>query len=267
MLPAVLYFLKVDVQGSNLGPNENIKGTAVNINFSLPWDILNNAFGYADDMVGKNTQKVFDSIGKVENENINSAGINSVKLDSIFTAIYIEPSADSNIHLAYPSSAEFEISHSVSGGAMTVAAEAGRPGNDDILKVYLPAGQIKSLEIIGGASFVHFNGQKGFLSSVNINAELATVLFENIYANTNVKIGTGTIRMKNDSVQSNISLATTSGVIDITLNELPGDVSLYTKGTIVRNTFPGIRGSISPNEKYSLRLENKVGGINIRKAG
>jgi hypothetical protein len=79
-------------------------------------------------------------------------------------------------------------------------------------------------------------------------------------------MGTGTIRMTNDTIKSNIHLITKTGVIDVGIGELPDNVSLYTNGNSVSNTLLEGRDGVSSIEQYSVTLENSVGGINIHKA-
>jgi hypothetical protein len=258
------HYLNMSDQVLQVSAKETSEEEAMNIHF--PWHTINAAFDFSDQMVQNNSDRIFEDETNIEKENINSGDIHSIKLDSILAAITIEPSPDADIHLAYPKNAKFNIKHTVSEDVLTVTADVDMPGNDDVLKVSIPTKTVNGLEIVGGASSVHFIGQEGFLETVNIDVALASVLLENIYADTTVKTGTGTIRMKNESVRSNIRLTTNNGVVDVSLNELPSDVSVYAKGTIIRNNFLSTRNSISQNEKYVLRLENKVGGIHLRKA-
>lgn len=127
--------------------------------------------------------------------------------------------------------------------------------SNDVLRVYIPEKLIKRLDILGNASFVHVVGKDDMLRLCNIDVTVAAVYLENIYADTTVKTLTGAIKVKNESVRSNIHLQTQIGVIDMTLDELPDNVSIYTKGIVKRNAFLRARNNTSPNERYTIKAE------------
>jgi hypothetical protein len=229
-------------------------------------DLLNEAYQYANDVESHYTEQLFDDATAVKEETISSDGLSNIKLESVYGALYIEPSPDANIHLKYPEEAHFTISHEVVDGDLKISAKVSTPSNYDVLKVYIPLDIIKQLDIIEGASSIHLIGQEGMLESCNIEVALASIYLENVYADTKVKTGTGTIRMSNDTIKSNIYLITKTGAIDLALGEVPDDVSIYSNGNSVSNALLEGRGGISPNEKYAVTLENSVGGINIHKA-
>jgi hypothetical protein len=148
-------------------------------------------------------------------------------------------------------------------GDLRISAKVSTPSNYDVLRVYIPLDAIKRLDISEGASSIHIAGQDGMLEALHIEAALASVYLVNVYADTKVEIGAGTIRMINDTIKSDVHLTTNTGVIDVGLGELPEDVSLYTNGNSVRNTLLVGRDGVSPDERYRVTLESSVGGIYV----
>jgi hypothetical protein len=263
ILFAALSTHKIFAQSSK---KEDITTKENTMNLGFISNIINEALGFADSFVDKNTNHVFEDEKNLAKEKIGSTGIQTIKLDSIPAALYIDLSPDADFHLAYSKQARFEVSHKIDNGMLTIFTDTlFSNGNKDILKVSIPS-STKGLEITGAASYVQFKGQEHFLETVNIEAGAASVLLENIFAETSVKTGAGTIRMKNESVRSNINLQSNTGVIDVTLNDFPEDVSLYTSGMIVNNNLDFARNSISQNERFAVCLENKIGVINIHNA-
>lgn len=200
-------------------------------------------------------------------EKIINTTINNIKVDSISAAIYIKPALEDDIYLEYSAHSNFHVVHKVVEGTLIISAEVGMfrkyMESNDVLRVYIPEKLIKRLDILGNASFVHVVGKDDMLRLCNIDVTVAAVYLENIYADTTVKTLTGAIKVKNESVRSNIHLETQIGVIDMTLDELPDNVSIYTKGIVKRNAFLRARNNTSPNERYTIKAESLIGVINI----
>jgi hypothetical protein len=198
-------------------------------------------------------------------ETIASAGIESVILDSITAAIYIRPSPDADIHLEHSAERRFHVEHVVEGGVLRVTAELEwsliNLGPGPVLRLYLPDNLIKRLEIMGSASYVNFAGKDGMLESCQIDVTAAAVYLENIYADTKVQTLSGAIRLKNDTIRSNIRLETQVGVIDMTLREVPDDVSVRASSIL---PLPyGARDRVSSHERYAVTAESRVGIVHV----
>lgn len=238
-------------------------GNILSGTFGIVGNVVDGSFGFVDDIVDGNTIHHFEN-ENMKHEKISDADISGIKLDNIYAAIYIQPSSDADIHLEYSACSDFHVAHEVVDATLHLSADMGNLGNHDhVLMVSIPANLIKQLDIVGDASYIHLVGQDGILRVCNINVSAAAVYLQNIYADTTVTTSTGAIRLKNETVSSNIHLKTQIGVIDMTLGELPDDVSLYTEGTVSRNAFLGTRKSVSPNERYAVTAESSIGVINI----
>ena len=201
----------------------------------------------------------------MKRENIQGDGIDSVILDSITAAIYIKPSPDLGIHLEYSSERKFHVEHTVENGVLRVTAECEwaliNLGPGPVLRLYLPDNLIKRLDVMGSASYVHFTGKDDMLERCEIDITAAAVYLENIYADTKVQTVSGAIRLKNDTVHSNILLETTVGVIDLSLREVPDDVSVYARSILP--PFLGAKDRVSPHERYAVRAESRVGIVHV----
>lgn len=200
-------------------------------------------------------------------EIINNADVNNINVASTGAAIIIEPTTDEDIKLMFSSRSDFHVSTEVSDGVLNIQAKAdiiksySQP--DYVLKIYIPENLINQLDIVSSAAFVHITGKDNLLQSCRIDVFAGAFYLENIYANTVVKTTTGAIKLKNETIKSNIRLGTQIGVVDIALSELPDDVSINTSGTVKRNTFLRTRSAISPNEQYVVEAKSQLGVINI----
>lgn len=196
---------------------------------------------------------------------ITSAGIDSVSLDSITAAIYIKPSPDNDIHLEHSTEHNFHVDHLVRNGILCLTAEREWPiinvSLGPVVRLYLPLKVIKRLDITGGASYVHLSGKEDMFESCLIDVAAAAVSLNNIYADTSVQTISGAIRLNNETVRSNIRLETMFGVIDLSLREIPDNVSVYSR-CILPNLL-GPRDRISHNEQYSVTADSRVGIVHL----
>lgn len=203
----------------------------------------------------------------MKNEKIVSSDIDNIKLKSSCAAIYVKPTQDSDIELEYSTRSDFHVEYEVVGNTLKINTEVDIFRNyiysDYVLRVYIPEKLIKRLDIVGNAAFVHVIGKDDMIQSCNIDVAVGAFYLENIYADTTVKTITGAIRLKNESIRSNICLETQIGVVDMTLGELSDDVSFYTRGTVKRNAFLRTRDKKSSSERYCVKAESWLGVINI----
>jgi len=198
---------------------------------------------------------------------ITDTNISDIKINSTGTAITIEATSDENIKLMYSSRSDFHVDTEASDGVLNINTKSGMIKNhaqsDYVLKVYIPENLIEKLDIRSSVAFVHIAGKENMLQSCNIDVGIGALYLKNIYADTTAKTITGAIKLKNESIQSNVKLETHIGVIDVALDELADDVSIYTSGTVKRNTFSRTRGNVSPNERFAVVVKNSLGVVNI----
>ncbi len=215
---------------------------------------------------------ILDALSLLKEEDMNTevisnADVNNIRVESTGSAIFIEPTADEDIKLMYSPQSDFHVRSEVSDGVLSIQAKAGIIKNytqsDCVLKIYIPQNLIGQLNLVSSAAFVHVAGKDNLFQSCNIDVSVGALYLENIYADTTVKTITGAIKLKNDTIKSNIRLETQVGVVDIALRKLPDNVSINTSGTVKRNTFLRTRNAVSSNEQYVVEAKSRLGVINI----
>lgn len=249
----------------SLGTNADYKTSPSSVNVNL--DFISDDFNIDLEIASILETLMLMGEKDMNTEVINNADVNNINVSSTGAAIIIEPATDENINLMFSSRSDFHVSTEVSDGVLNIQAKADIIKNysqsDYVLKIYIPENLINQLDIVSSAAFVHITGKDNLLQSCSIDVVAGAFYLENIYADTVVKTVTGAIKLKNETIKSNIRLGTQIGVFDIALGEFPDNVSISTSGTVKRNTFLRTRSAVSTNEQYVVEAKSRLGVINI----